>query len=195
MPPPGDAPPVLLSLDYAVEEPKLVELFGESVKYEAGQLRMNVSGVDANQGIAADQTVFRDVIVQAQVSLTEGADDDLYGIFVRSPSPDLYYAFAVSPVGHVIVSRFAGEYDPVVSGPLAPDMPFSKGTGQPNLFQVVALGPSLTFLLNGMVVTTEIVEPEYQDGYLGFYIHHGGQSERAELAADWIQVRGIFPEA
>jgi hypothetical protein len=29
---------------------------------------------------------------------------------------------------------------------------------------------------------------------LGFYIHHGVNSPRAELAADWIQVRAIFPE-
>jgi hypothetical protein len=195
MPPPSQAPPVLLNLDYAVEAPKLAELFGEAVHYTAGQLRLNAVAADENRGIAADQTVFRDVIAQAQVSLAEGTEDDLYGIFVRSPRPELYYAFAVSPAGHVVISRFAGEYDPVLAGLLAPDIPFSAGTGQPNLFQVVALGPSLTFLLNGVVVSTEIVEADYQEGYLGFYIHHGNQSARAELAADWIQVRGIFPEA
>jgi hypothetical protein len=195
MPPPSEAPPVLLNLDYAAEQPRLAELFGETVRHEGGQLRMYAAGVDANQGIAADQTVFRDVILQAQVSLATGADDDLYGIFLRSPTPDLYYAFAVSPAGHVLVSRFDGQYDAVVAGPLAPAMPFTHGIAQPNLFQVVALGPSLTFLLNGVVVTTEIVDQEYQEGYLGFYVHHGAQSDLAELAADWIQVRGIFPEA
>jgi hypothetical protein len=139
--------------------------------------------------------MFRDVIVQAQLSLSAGADDDLYGLFVRSPAPDRYYTFAVSPVGQVVVSRYDGEYDPLIVGPLAPDMPFGSGVGEPNLFQVVALGPSLTFLLNGMVVTTEIVDQSYQEGFLGFYVHHGSQSASAELAADWIQVRGIFPES
>jgi hypothetical protein len=194
MPPPSGVPPVLLSLDYAQERPALADLFGAAVRYEDGQLRMAASGVDANQGLAADQILYRDVIIQAQISLVEGADDDLYGLFLRSPRPDLYYTFAVSPIGHVVISRYDGEYDPLVAGPLAPDMPFETGTGRPNLFQVVALGPSLTFLLNGMVVTTEVVDPDYQEGYLGFYVHHGSQSARAELGADWIQVRGIFPE-
>ena len=195
MPPPSAAPPVLLSVDYAQEPPPLTDQFGDAVRYEAGQLRITATVPDANQGLAADQTIYRDVIVQAQVTLAEGGEDDLYGLFLRSPSPDLYYTFAVSPAGHVVISRYDGEYDPLVAGPLAPDMPFQTGTGQPNLFQVVALGPSLTFLLNGVVVTTEIAEASYEEGYLGFYLHHGAQSAKAELGADWIQVRGIFPES
>jgi hypothetical protein len=195
MPPPSSPPPVLLSLDYAQDQPPLADLLGADVRYADGQLRMAASVVDGNQGLAADQTMYRDVIVQARISLVEGADDDLYGLFLRSPQPDLYYSFAASPAGHVVISRYDGEYDPLVAGPLAPDMPFESGMGKPNLFQVVALGPSLTFLLNGMVVTTEVVDPEFQEGYLGFYVHHGSQSARAELGADWIQVSGIFAES
>jgi hypothetical protein len=45
------------------------------------------------------------------------------------------------------------------------------------------------------VVTTEVVDEAFQEGYLGFYVHHGSADGRAVLAADWIQVRGIFPEA
>jgi hypothetical protein len=194
MPPPTGQPPILLSLDYASTQTPLHDLLGAAVHYEAGQLRIAATEPDANQGLAADQTVFRDVILQAQVSLAAGGDDDLYGIFLRSPSPDLYYAFAVSPTGHVVISRYENEYDPIVAGPVAPDMPFASGLGQANLFQVVALGPSLTFLLNGVVITTEIVDASYEEGYLGFYVHHGAESPRAELGADWIQVRGIFPE-
>jgi hypothetical protein len=195
LPPPTNAPPVLLDLDYARSAPPLPEALAGSVWYQAGQLRLASQVPDGNHGIAADQTMFRDVIVQAQLSLSAGADDDLYGLFVRSPAPDLYYTFAVSPVGQVVVSRYDGEYDPLVVGPLAPDMPFGSGIGEANVFQVVALGPSLTFLLNGVVVTTEIVDQSYQEGFLGFYVHHGAQSASAELAADWIQVRGIFPES
>ncbi len=194
MPPPRGVPPTLLDLDYAASPPVLPELAGAAYTHEGGQLRLSLSAPDANQGVAADQTVFRDVIIQAQMSLAEGNEDDLYGIFVRSPRPDLYYAFAISPAGQVVISRFDGQFDPLVVGPLAPDMPFYMGLRRPNRFQVVALGPGLTFMLNDVVVSTETVEEETQEGYLGFYLHHGPTSSRATLAVDWIQVRGIFPE-
>jgi len=162
---------------------------------EAGQLRLVSTVPDGNRGIAADQTLFRDIIVQAQVSLADGADDDMYGLFIRSPEPELYYSFAVSPTGQVVVSYYDGEYQPLVAGPLAPEMPFAHGMRAPNTFQVVAVGPSLTFYLNGMLVTAEIVDERFQEGFVGFYVHHGSQAPRAELGADWIQLRGIFPES
>src|SRR5215468_5796628 len=136
MPPPSGAPPVLLSLDYAITPPDLPDVPGANFGHEGGQLRLRADVPDSNQGIAADQTIFRDVIIQAQVSLVEGDEDDLYGIFVRSPRPDLYYAFAISPAGHVVVSRFDGSYDPLIAGPLAPDMPFEMGLRHPNRLQV-----------------------------------------------------------
>jgi len=191
-----------------------MRLFLASARYQDGQLRVVSSLPDGNQGVAAAQTVFADVIVQAQLSMSEGADDDLYGLFVRSPSSDLYYTFATSPSGYAFISMFEGEYVPLVSGPLDPDLHFAYGLGQPNMFSVVAVGrrqttsirklcacrlpranlsQSLTFILNGRLVSSEIVDDRYFDGFLGFYVHHGRRSALAELTADWIQVRGVFP--
>src|SRR3954469_10138228 len=173
MPLPSGHPPILLSLDYAADPPPLPSIPGTNLAYADGQFRLSIDTPDANQGIAADQTIFRDVVIQVQLSLAEGDEDDLYGIFVRSPRPDLYYAFAISPAGHVVISRFDGTYDPLIAGPLAPDMPFNMGLRQANRLQVGALGPALTFLLNDVVVSTETVEEETQEGYLGYYLHHG----------------------
>ncbi len=194
-PVPSGWPPVLLSIDYATQRPALPESVGDAVRYAAGQLRLVSAVPDGNRGIAADQTLFRDVIVQAQVSLIAGSDEDLYGLFLRSPEPDLYYSFAVSPDGQVVVSYYDGAYQPLVAGPLAPEMPFAKGLGEPNTLQVVAVGPSLTFYLNGNLVTAEIVDERFEEGFVGFYVHHGSQAPRAELGADWIQLRGVFPES
>jgi hypothetical protein len=194
MPPPQGAPPILLNLDYASDAPPLPDLPADLVTYRDGQLRVATNVAQGNHGIAADQTSYRDVIVEAEVALVEGGDEDLYGLFLRSPEPELYYSFAASPTGHVVISRYDGQHDPIVAGPLAPEMPFAAGIGSANRFQVVALGPSLTFLLNGTVLTTEIVDADYQEGYLGFYVHHGSEAARAELGANWIQVRGIFAE-
>jgi hypothetical protein len=191
--PPTGSPPILLNLDYASQQPALPSEVREFARYVDGALRIAASVPDGNQGMAAAQLIFRDVTVQAEVSLAEGADDDLYGLFLRSPTADLYYAFAVSPAGQVFVGSYDGEFAPLVSGPLDPDMQFGYGAGQSNRLQVVAVGPSLTFILNGMLVSAEIVDERYQEGYLGFFVHHGLTSPRAEMQADWIQVRGVFP--
>ncbi len=193
MPPPSGHPPVLLSLDYASQQPVLPEAYAQIAHYLGGTLRVASSVPDGSQGIAAAEMVFHDTTFQAQVSLAAGADDDLYGVFVRSPTSELYYSFAVTPIGHVYVASYDGQYLPLVSGPLDPDAPFAHGLGQSNRFQVVAAGPSLTFYLNGTLVTAEIVDERYAEGYLGFFVHHALTSERAELAVEWVQVRGVFP--
>ncbi|MBV9579847.1 MAG: hypothetical protein JO057_14755 [Chloroflexi bacterium] len=192
MPPPTGSPPVLLTLDYATQQPVLPEAMRDVARYEDGSLRVVSTLPDGSQGIAAADFMFRDTILQTSMSMSEGSDDDLYGVFVRSASAELYYAFATSPAGHVYVASYDGEFVPIVSGPLDPDMLFRYGLDAPNRFQVVAVGPSLTFLLNGMLVTAEIVDERYQEGYLGFFVHHGLTSPRAELAVEWVQVRGIF---
>ena len=192
--PPAGYPPILLALDYAKEQPPLSGPSTAAAAYQSAQLRLVSGTPNGNEGIAAGDAVFRDVIVLAQLSLAAGADDDLYGLYLRSAAPNLYYTFAVSPAGQVVISRYDGAYTQIAAGPLAPDMKFERGLGEANLFQAVAIGPSLTFVLNGMVVTSVTVDPRYKEGYLGFYVHHGVRSPRAELAADWIQVRAIFPE-
>jgi hypothetical protein len=193
MPLPTGQPPTLLNLDYASQQPALPEAVTDVARYVDGTLRIASSISDGSQGIAAAQLVFGDVIVQASVSLAEGTNDDLYGIFLRSAAAELYYAFAVTPSGHVFVAAYDNQFLPLVSGPLDPDIPFGHGPGVANRFQVVAIGPSLTFLLNGTLITAEIVDERYREGYLGFFVHHGLTSPRAELAAEWIQVRAVFP--
>ena len=84
-------------------------------------------------------------------------------------------------------------YD-VIDGDLAPDMRFNRGLNQANVFQVVACGPNLTFILNGMVVTGVLVDPRYKEGNVGFYLRHGPTSARAELAVDWVQARAVLPD-
>src|SRR5438105_5599964 len=115
MPPPPAAPPVLVSLDYAKDQPALPNEFAELARYTDGTLRIAASEPDGSQGIAAAQFMFRDVVVQAQLALAQGADDDHYGLVLRSPYAELYYAFAVSPSGEVLIGSYEGEFLPIVS--------------------------------------------------------------------------------
>lgn len=194
MPPPTGQPATLLNIDYTSQQPALPESVTDVAHYVDGSLRIASTIPDGSQGISAAQLVFSDVVIQASVSLAEGAEDDLYGIFLRSTAAELYYAFAVSPTGHIFVACYDNEFQPLVSGPLDPDIPFGHGLGQPNRFQAVTVGPSLTFILNGTLITAEIVDERYREGYLGFFVHHGLTSPKAELAAEWIQVRTVFPQ-
>jgi hypothetical protein len=193
MPPPAAHPSVLLELDYARQRPALSEGVSELARYADGTLRVASTMADSSMGLAAAELAFGDAVVQASVALAQGADDDLYGVFLRSVSAQQYYAFAVSPGGHVFVACYDHQFNPLVSGPLDPDLAFAQGLGAANRFQVVAAGPSLTFYLNGTLITAEIVDEQFSQGYIGFFVHHGSTSERAELAAEWIQVRGVFP--
>lgn len=190
-PPPTGFPPILMTVDYAKGPPGLL---GPSVSIRDGQLRLRTDIVEGNLGYPASQRSFRDVIVEARMTLVEGGEGDFFGLFLRQSSPDAYYCFSMSPSGRCVISRYDGAYHPVVDGVLAPDMTFHAGPGRANLFQVVACGPSLTFLLNHEVITGIMVDPAYKEGFLGFYLHHGHRPAPAELAVDWIQVRAILPE-
>jgi hypothetical protein len=187
--PPDGYPPILLTIDYSKEGAPA----GGNATIRDGRLRVASEGPQSFRGQGVGERPFRDVVLEAQVSLSEGGENDLYGIFVRQAAEVAYYCFAVTPSARVIVGQVAGGYNPVVDGNLAPDQLFNRGIGQPNRFQVVACGPCLTFVLNGMVVTGTVVDPRYKEGYVGFYLLQT-EPGRAELASDWIQVRAIFPE-
>src|SRR5262249_29955873 len=150
------------------------------------------SNPHGNEGYPVGDATFRDVILEAQISLVAGDDNDLYGVFVRQGAANAYYCYAMSPAGQCVVCQFDGQYRTLVNAALAPDMKFNKGLNRPNLFQVVACGPNLTLILNDMVITGVLVDPHYKEGYLGFYLYHGGSGPTAELAVDWVQIRGIL---
>jgi hypothetical protein len=189
--PPTGSPPIALTVDYVAEPEGAI---GPGVAVVARQLHLHTPVEHGNVGHAAAATPFRDVIVQARVALLEGADDDFYGLFLRQSAPDRYYCYTLAPSGLCVVSRYDGEYHTVEQGLLAADMSFAAGLQAPNVLTVVACGPCLTFILNDKVVTGVTVEREYQEGFLGFYLHHGSTSPRAEMVADWIQIRAVLPQ-
>jgi hypothetical protein len=190
--PPRGYPAILLTNDYASAE-RDVE-FGPTAGIRSRRLRLHTTTPHGNAGYAVGATTFRDVVVQARLCLSAGDDSDLYGLFVRQSAQDAYWCCSISPAGQCVIAVYDGQYHEALNGMLAPDVPFNRGLEQPNLFQVVACGPSLTFLVNHAIVGTIPVAPRYEEGFLGFYLHHGESSARAELAADWLQVRALFPD-
>jgi hypothetical protein len=189
--PPETSPPVAFTVRYA-DEPD-----GErspSVEVRGGRLLLRSPGAQAPTGHPASEDVFRDVILDCRLSLEEGADDTVYGVYVRQGEQARYVGWGVTPTGHCLIGLVDGGWTPLVDAALAPDLPFERGLGQPNRFQVVTCGPAITFVLNGAVVTAITVDTRYKDGYLGYWLLQGPSAERATLAVDWLQVRAVLPD-
>ena len=165
-----------------------------SASIEDGRLVLRVSapGVLAGQPFASD--AFRDVVIDAVMSLVRGGPDDAYGVFVRQVAERSYLAFLVTPDGRFSLLMVAdGTSAPMVEGRLPVDAPFAQGLGAANRLTVVAAGPCLTCIVNGFVVTGVTVDPRYMAGIAGVLLVHLAAAPAAAAAAlHWAQVRALL---
>lgn len=189
-PPPTEAPPVLLTLDYGSDQPQSEDPYA---RVENGRLLVRTPGPHTFRGVAAARQTFRDVIFDVQLGVASGSPDDLFGIFLRQSGDQRLVFWALSPTRRCVIGLADAAFTPVVDAMLAPELKLDTAAGGRNRLQVVGIGPSLTFVLNGMVVTGITVDPRYKEGYLGYYVQRGEGAAEAELAVDWVQVRAVLP--
>lgn len=196
---PADPPPVLYALDFtdSVALARGGLTLPSGARVDDGQLRFTVDAPSTAVGLPLGNQSFGDAVFQTQVSLLEGADDDLYGIFVRrplaGPRQGRFACFVMGPAGRCVVRGFDGQvFHDVVDRDLAAGMTFAPGLRDPNLFQVVTSGPQVTFLLNDRVVIGLAVDLPLAQGELGLFVHHGPTSARATIGVDWVHVRAIM---
>lgn len=188
--PPLGSPAIAFTADFRAETDGVLS---EHVALRDGRLHLGAAQPGCDRGFALGPSV-RDVIIETEVALCEGGDDCYYGLFVRQAAPGTYYTFAVSPGGLVWVRfRDQDQIVDVAHGRLAADLRFYPGLHARNRLALVAAGPCLSLVLNGMMVTGTLVDPRCKEGFVGLYLHQGALSPRAELAADWLQVRALFP--
>jgi hypothetical protein len=190
-PPPSGTPPVLLTVDYAHDRPLSADPYAS---VEGGRLHVRAPGPRTFRGVAVAPQTFRDVLLDVELGVVSGAQDDLFGLFLRQSGEQRLVFWALSSTGRCVIGLADGSFTPLVDGPLAAGMAFDASAGGRNRLQVVAIGPSLTFVLNGMVVTGITVDPRFGAGYCGFYVQRGGGAEEAVLGVDWAQLRAILPE-
>jgi hypothetical protein len=175
--PPGDPPPLLLERD-----------FGEERLWLRGDTEGRVSGqafADARYG---------DLIADAVLSLEQGSDHDGYGLFVRQSTADRYAAFVVSPLGAASILLLDDAVPLQVAGGQIPDeLPFNRGLGARNRLSLVACGPSLVALVNGVALTGAGVDNRFQEGFAGALLVPGGPGVERAAAVDWVQIRAPLP--
>ena len=157
------------------------------------EITAGAPGAVAGYPIAADS--FRDVVIDAVVSLDAGDDDVSCGLFFRQVAERSYLAFAVTPDGRCsLLAVEDGEARALSAGVLPPEAPFARGLGAPNRLTVVAIGPSVTGVVNGYVLTGVVVEPRFREGLAGVLLVHTGAAGAARASVRWAQVRAVLAD-
>jgi len=160
----------------------------EITEVRHGLLVVHGKGPSSIHGYTPHESLERDVVIDVVADFIRLRDDEGFGIFVRRNAADRYVGLRVTPSGIMAISAFDGEEQPIAVGTLADGMVLNPGR---NRISVAAVGPSITLSLNGMVVTSVLVDPRYVDGYCGLLLeqrHH----EPVEVAVEWCQFRRIW---
>lgn len=164
------------------------ERLDDTTRVGDGLLVMHGNGPSSIHGYAPYERPVRDVVIDAVVRTDLLGDDEGFGIFVRRNEPERYVGARVTPSGIIAISAFDGTEQPIVVGPLAEGMVLHPDR---NRISLAAIGPSITLSLNGMVVTSVLVDPRYIDGYCGLLLEQ--RHERSvELAIEWCQLRSVW---
>lgn len=191
--PPSGAPPILRTMDPATG---VIGILSAGATIEDGRLvlRASTPGALAGQPFAPD--AFRDVVVDAVVSLLRGGIDDAYGVFLRQVAERSYLAFLVTQDGRFSLLMVAdGASAPMVEGRLPVNAPFAHGLGASNRLTVVAAGPCLTCIVNGLVVAGVTVDARYRAGLAGtLLVHLAPEPPEAAAELHWAQVRALLVE-
>ncbi len=189
--PPSGAPAILLTIDPGSGA---IGPLPPAASIEDGRLVLRAPGPGALAGLPYSADAYRDVVVDAVLSLVRGGMDDAYGIFVRQVAERSYLAFLVTPDGRSSLLMVAdGASVPIAEGRLPVEAPFARGLGAANRLTVVAAGPCLTCLVNGFVVTGVTVDARYKAGIAGaLLVHLAAEPAEAAAALHWAQVRALL---
>jgi hypothetical protein len=153
-----------------------------------GTLVLRGTGVGSIAGHALPTAPLRDAVIDCVVRPVRLADDEGFGVFVRQQRPDRYVGIRVTPGRIVAISGFDGDEQPIAVGPLAEAMVLHADR---NRMQVAAVGPSITFSLNGLVVTSVLVDPRFIDGHVGVLLEQRADTV-PELIVEWAQLRDVW---
>ena len=181
--PPGrQAPPILLDLDFTQEAN------GEGlllVSASPGSVTGQPFGTEA----------FRDAVIDVELGLLEGEDEDRYGVFFRQTAAERYAAATLTPAGELAVGLVDGGPPLVVGGgPLPSEVPFARGAGGANRLTIVSCGPVAAVIVNGSVVSGVAIPAIYGHGAVGAILIHSSSSPTARAGVRWAQARGLLPD-
>jgi hypothetical protein len=155
-------------------------------------LRIVGDGSGAVTGQPIDDNRYGDLVLDAVLCFEQGDDHDGYGLFLRQENPDRYAAFIVSPLGAASVMILDGAPLTLAGGDIPDGMEFHRGLGARNRITLLACGPCLVPLVNGVSLTGAMLDARYTGGYAGALLVPGGPGHESVVAVDWMRVRSVL---
>jgi hypothetical protein len=187
--PPRDPPPVLLTRTWTGEPDRAV---GDGVAVAGGRLRLLGRGPGVVTGHVVTTEPLRDAVVDTVVRVSGTSPAEGFGPFCRQTAPDRYLTWRMTTDRLLSISVMDGTETVLAAGTLAPGMVLHTDPGAHNRFTVVACGPALTLILNGLVVTSVLVDPRYAEGHAGVLLEHRAEHGSPQLDVEWFQARAIL---
>jgi hypothetical protein len=179
-PPSDKAPPLLVDVDYTAQPDGLAV-----VASQPGDVT----------GQPFSEAAFRDAILDAEVGLFEGTDEDHYGLFFRQTASSRYAACMITPGGQLQFGLVNGGPPLVIAGgPLPSEIPFNRGLGATNRISIVSCGPMAAVILNGAVAVGVSIPQEYGHGACGALLAHTSGTPQARVGVRWAQARALLPD-
>jgi hypothetical protein len=165
-----------------------------AVLFDLGdELVVTSPGPGSATGQPFNETQLRDVILDAELGLIDGEDEDRYGLFFRQTGEERYVACTVNGAGHLALGIVDGGPPLVVADArLNGEVRFQTGVGPTNRITIVACGPVAAVMVNGVAVTGALLDPRYLTGRAGALLVHTSSKPRVRLAVRWAQARAII---
>jgi hypothetical protein len=170
---------VLFDLDFSQQDPLFVDSPG--------------SGSATVQLFTTDD--LRDFVLDCELGLHDGAAPDRYGLTFRQSAEERYAACTIDPNGSMalgLVDR--GPALVIAEASLDASTGFRRGIGAVNRLSVVACGPAVGCMVNGVTVLGAVLDARYASGRAGALLVHTSHSDTARVAVRWAQARAILVE-
>lgn len=172
-PRPGSAPPLLFDL--------------------GDELVVTSPGPGSATGQPFNEMELRDVILDAELGLVDGEQEDRCGLFFRQTGEERYVACTINGAGELALGLVDGGPPLVIAeARLDGETRFQSGVGRTNRLTIVACGPVAAVMVNGMAVTGALLDRRYLTGRAGALLVHTSPKPQARLAVRWAQARAII---
>jgi hypothetical protein len=155
------------------------------------QLVIEINTPNTVQYSALANELFDDFVLTVDVRQLQGSLDSSYGVLFRMVSPEQFYRFAMTSEGtYVVERRDNGRWDRF-GEEWAAAPPINQGLNVSNQIKITAVGPTLTFFVNG-VQLQQVTDSSFSLGGIaldaGTFGHTGLQ-----VAFDNVQVSRATP--
>jgi hypothetical protein len=156
------------------------------VFYEGGWLHLiNYTEAPVDTYTLLSDHNFSDFILEVEVKLIDGTDDNWQGIVCRYQDGGSYYVFNISADGYYYISRFL-EHEQLALVEAAPSSYINQGWDTVNNVYVECIGNELSLSVNGHLLAS-VTDNAFSEGEIGFLVTSWA-SDFSEIAFDNLVV-------